>query len=595
MKTAYGPWTLVNSTAMIDLIIAETFLVISSCQAWITTPRTNTLAFQSPNKRFHHHSEFQLFGAPNPSPSGIGVIEGPWDISKFGSSKCWGKQPLLIRNAFDIHQIPVSWEDVFDLSCSSSSSGSYESNDDNGECEEEEDLPPSRVIDHVPGTLDTYRIDFGPFDSEDLESRGLFLSPNNQEEAGKERASTLVVNDVDRYIPQLSDWMDTEFGFIPRWRRDDAQISLAPTDGGIGPHVDNYDVFLIQASGSRLWQVSLAEIPVKDEFDHLVAESQVRILDFTTTTIGTTDYDDENSDTQKNTIDDGDGTAVAVVQIELNPGDCLYLPPRIMHYGSSTTPDCMTLSVGCRAPSAQDLISRIAEDIAISTAPSAVRRYVDDNEDVFYPSSSSSSSTITDGNTKDLSSKIKNQMKDLVTKAINDYFDDDDIWDSLIGRVVTEPNRPTTSAFEYPIPLNEIDDDWNNDPNQILDEITAGKEILRRAEGIAFAWSKSSSSPSMMHQYRLYANGRAFPLIPDWHDDDDQQGNAAKLSFFLDRLANGPPIIDRQVLNAFGFGADDDESSSDDGTGGNIQKLLCELIEKGFLYPESYEDDEEVE
>ena len=117
------------------------------------------------------------------------------------------------------------------------------------------------------------------------------------------KASTLVVNDVDRWIPSVSDWMDVNFDFLPRWRRDDAQVSLAKEFGGIGPHVDNYDVFLIQVSGSREWEVGLDTISVQDEFANLVGESEVRILNIT----------------------------VPSIKFHLKAGDCLYLPPRYMH------------------------------------------------------------------------------------------------------------------------------------------------------------------------------------------------------------------------------------------------------------------------
>ena len=63
------------------------------------------------------------------------------------------------------------------------------------------------------------------------------------------------MNDVDRFYPPLADWMRETFRFLPSWRMDDGQVSLASTGGGIGTHVDDYDVFLVQMSGSRTWRV----------------------------------------------------------------------------------------------------------------------------------------------------------------------------------------------------------------------------------------------------------------------------------------------------------------------------------------------------
>jgi 50S ribosomal protein L16 3-hydroxylase len=169
---------------------------------------------------------------------------------------------------------------------------------------------------------------------------------------------TLVVNDVDRNVPPLADWMDQEFSFLPRWRRDDAQISLAMRQGGIGPHVDSYDVFLVQSSGQRTWQVGHDKLTVAEEMQALIPDLSVRILQR---------QNDETSLTSTFT---------------LNPGDVLYIPPRYMHCGISDSDDCMTLSVGCRAPSAGELLARAAQvAVESSDLACAVQRYTD-NADV---------------------------------------------------------------------------------------------------------------------------------------------------------------------------------------------------------------------
>ena len=74
-----------------------------------------------------------------------------------------------------------------------------------------------------------------------------------------------MVNDIDRFYPPLADWIHDTYHFLPHWRMDDGQISLAEQSGGIGPHVDNYDVFLIQMSGTRAWQVGRKELSIKEE------------------------------------------------------------------------------------------------------------------------------------------------------------------------------------------------------------------------------------------------------------------------------------------------------------------------------------------
>ena len=94
------------------------------------------------------------------------------------------------------------------------------------------------------------------------------------------------------------------FGFLPRWRRDDAQISIAPVGGGIGPHVDSYDVFLIQAAGTREWRIQPSPtVTVQEEMDQLLPGLSVRILE----------PRDESPD---------------FLSVHLEAGDVLYLPPR---------------------------------------------------------------------------------------------------------------------------------------------------------------------------------------------------------------------------------------------------------------------------
>ncbi|OEU07303.1 Clavaminate synthase-like protein, partial [Fragilariopsis cylindrus CCMP1102] len=161
-------------------------------------------------------------------------------------------------------------------------------------------------------------------------------------------ARTLLVNDVDRWFPKLSQWMDRRFNnaadgagsVLPsRWRRDDAQISLSYKSGGIGPHVDDYDVFLIQVEGERTWDVLWDD------------NSDERVSPFLQT-LQQQRYDHK--------------TATKLTRLHLRPGDCLYLPPRVLHCGTAISSEssnggCMTLSVGCRAPSALELVDGLSD------------------------------------------------------------------------------------------------------------------------------------------------------------------------------------------------------------------------------------------
>lgn len=451
------------------------------------------------SKRFGASS---LSSSPMPPP--IETMHGQWNVTSFAATQCWGRRPLLMRNAFDPSGFP-SWEDIFDLACAG---------------EEEDEPATTRLIQHKPGTLDSYQVEFGPFLPEDLKESLRQRTDNNNENFGM--ASTLVVNDVDRLIPDVSDWMDSHFDFLPRWRRDDAQVSLAPTGGGIGPHVDNYDVFLIQASGSREWEVGCGDvISVHEEFTNLVEESQVRVLNMT----------------------------VPTFKMELQKGDCLYLPPRVLHFGTSTSDECITLSVGCRTPSAADLLARIAESTITSTSSAAVERYTDIN-------------LLESTNDKSLSVSVKEKMKRLLLQLVEDFTEDEVLWDDMIGKLITESNRPTIG---YPIPMRDMDGEWKEElgkwanPDATLESVFGGTGVLRRAEGISFAWS---ALPSSSVKYRLYAQGRVFKV------DDD----APSTPSLLCRIANGPPLDKAgiQQLNIM--------------LSPKIRKFLHTLLEEGFIY-----------
>jgi len=170
-----------------------------------------------------------------------------------------------------------------------------------------EDFVESRLVTvqpEPPGWL----VKHGPFAEQDFTS----LPDSNY---------SLLVQDVEKHLPDLRTLLDP-FRFIPDWRIDDLMISYATTNGNVGPHTDAYDVFLIQTLGRRRWQIA-------QEFDSaLVADCDLQIL----------------------------ATFEAEQEWVVEPGDVLYLPPGIAHYGVALEP-CMTCSVGFRAPADYELLS----------------------------------------------------------------------------------------------------------------------------------------------------------------------------------------------------------------------------------------------
>jgi ribosomal protein L16 Arg81 hydroxylase len=136
---------------------------------------------------------------------------------------------------------------------------------------------------------------------------------------------TMLVQDVDKHLPELQGILDV-FNFIPDWRRDDLMISYATEFGSVGPHTDAYDVFLLQAMGTRRWQIG--DQPLHEA--KLIDGLELQILsEFTS---------DQSWD--------------------LLPGDMLYLPPHFAHHGVAVN-DCMTYSIGFRAPAAVEMLDAL--------------------------------------------------------------------------------------------------------------------------------------------------------------------------------------------------------------------------------------------
>jgi len=195
----------------------------------------------------------------------------------------WQKRPLVIRDALPAFRDMLEREQLFDLACS--------------------DDVQSRLVLQMRGM---WNVIHGPFKKRYLRGLG-------------DGQWSLLVQGVNHVLPEAQRLL-LHFDFIPYARMDDVMISLAPPRGGVGAHFDSYDVFLLQGSGRRLWQISTQ----KDL--RLIEGAPLRIL--------------------KNFMPEQEWV--------LGPGDLLYLPPHCAHNGVALD-DCMTYSIGFRAPSAQEL------------------------------------------------------------------------------------------------------------------------------------------------------------------------------------------------------------------------------------------------
>ncbi|MEO6353276.1 MAG: cupin domain-containing protein [Burkholderiaceae bacterium] len=141
-----------------------------------------------------------------------------------------------------------------------------------------------------------------------------------------EKDWTLIVQAADHWSPAVAQ-MVAPFSFIPKWRFDDVMISYATPGGGVGPHIDLYDVFICQGSGRRRWRVG-------DLGDHRQFAAHAALL---------------HTDPFE-----------AIIDVELLPGDILYIPPGFPHDGVSLE-HSMSFSAGFRSKSGRDMLSGLAD------------------------------------------------------------------------------------------------------------------------------------------------------------------------------------------------------------------------------------------
>ncbi|USA45118.1 cupin domain-containing protein [Acinetobacter sp. C26M] len=145
---------------------------------------------------------------------------------------------------------------------------------------------------------------------------------------------TLLVQAVDHYSFDISElWK--KFPFIPQWRRDDIMVSYAPKGGSVGKHFDFYDVFLVQGHGHRRWQLG----QMCDESTEFLPDQPLKLL---------ADLDIHFDEV-------------------LAPGDLLYVPPGLAHYGVAED-DCLTFSFGFRMPNLSEMIDQVSDKFAENTS-----------------------------------------------------------------------------------------------------------------------------------------------------------------------------------------------------------------------------------
>ena len=228
----------------------------------------------------------------------------------------WQKKPLLVRQAFADFKSPITADELAGLAY-------------------EEEVN-SRIVMEKDGEHPWFPI-FGPMSDEIFDSM-------------PETHWSLIVNDLEKYLPELS-WIIDRFRFIPEWRLDDLMISYAADLGSVGPHIDLYDVFILQGQGKRRWQISTQAVSE----DNQVKETPLRIQK---------DFQAEQ-------------------EWIVEPGDMLYLPPGVSHHGVSLG-ESLSYSIGFRATSHADLVNDFIGHITRNLSP--LLTYQDSDQSVQHHS-----------------------------------------------------------------------------------------------------------------------------------------------------------------------------------------------------------------
>ncbi len=219
----------------------------------------------------------------------------------------WQKKPLLIRGAVPDFCSPITPDELAGLAC--------------------EEVVESRMVIEKGGDH-PWQLLSGPFDEQ-----AFAQLPSSH--------WTLLVQEVHKYLPELALLLE-QFRFIPNWRIDDIMVSYSPEHGSVGPHIDYYDVFLLQAEGRKRWQISSAAVTE----DALIPDIDLRIL--------------KGFEPEQEWV--------------LEAGDMLYLPAAVIHHGVALEPG-FTYSVGFRAPTHQEMVGSWLEQLLSEIDPQ--RRYAD--------------------------------------------------------------------------------------------------------------------------------------------------------------------------------------------------------------------------
>jgi len=308
----------------------------------------------------------------------------------------WQKKPLLIRQAIPGFECPVSADELAGLAL-------------------EEEIE-SRMV-SKNGKSGHWEPKNGPFTEEDFAS----MPKSNW---------TFLIQQLDAWVPEINE-LRQQFNFIPNWRFDDVMASYSVDGGSVGPHYDQYDVFIIQAEGKRLWRIGQQ----CDENSPQLEGTPLRIL---------SEFHESES-------------------WVLEAGDMLYIPPNIAHYGIAQG-ESINLSIGYKAPTHTQILSHFTDYLLEHVNPYSI--YED-----------------ADLKPQDHPNEITDTVFSKLNQVLNQHTQNPENLKRWFGEFNTSPkNESCIQALESSFTKEDLED------------LISQNVIICRNEGSRFAYTKSGQS-----------------------------------------------------------------------------------------------------
>lgn len=289
---------------------------------------------------------------------------------------------------------------------------------------------------------------------------------------------TLLVQAVDHYSFDLSE-MWKKFPFIPQWRRDDIMVSYAPQGGSVGKHFDFYDVFLVQGYGHRRWQLG----QMCDAETALVPGQPLKLLP----------------------------------EIEVNfdevlaPGDLLYVPPGLAHYGVAED-DCLTFSFGFRMPNVSDMMDRVGDKFS-------------ENESLRNPLVDIIRDQV--GAIGEVSGNELEYLKEQIMQQLHNS----NVLEDAIMTLMSEPKYPENLPEAEEIGTGDLEEALDQGYSLMLEP--ASRLLYTEADGNVLFWANGEGieiSEAFTTKLKQLADGEIILLDENFADEDILEDVAALLN-----------------------------------------------------------------